>query len=237
MPFISSSESMRSKAHATDLGTPVVVGLLVLAVLGVVLIGGNVISIAATAPFAWESSTGELLSSGDSENVSSMRSSSSEEASVKPELVYVFVSGSVKSPGVYALPSDARVGDAVSAAGGFTDEAATEYNNLARVVVDGEQIHVPTSEEVAQGQDLLQSGAATRSGATPGFAAGESNLVNINTADSALLETLPGIGPATAQKIIASRESEGPFASTDELMRISGIGDKKYAAIKDLICV
>ena len=96
-------------------------------------------------------------------------------------------------------------------------------------MADGQQVHVPKAEEVAQG--------TYRSVEQPAAESAGSGLVNLNTATAEELESLPGVGPATAKKIIASRESEGPFASPEDITRVSGIGDKKYEAIKDLVCV
>ena len=125
--------------------------------------------------------------------------------------VYVDVDGAVVRPGVYRLKDGARVSQAIDAAGGLTAEADVTGLNRASKVTDG---------------------AAT----TPS-AGSSSGLVNINTASAAELQTLSGSGPSMAQSIIDERTQNGAFASVDDLMRVSGIGEKKLAKIKDCICV
>lgn len=144
--------------------------------------------------------------------------------------VAVYVSGQVASPGLYYLDEGARVADAIELAGGFSEDAAEGELNLARLLADGEQVDVPSRSELAaaMAQPTGQGAGSGRSGA---------GLVNINTADAAALQTLDGIGAATAAKIVADREANGPFKTVDDLTRVSGIGDKKLAAIKGAICV
>jgi competence protein ComEA len=137
--------------------------------------------------------------------------------------VTVHVVGEVRHPGVYELPGDARVRDAVTAAGGLLGAADESGINLARVAVDGEQIVVPRKGEATGG-----AGAAGGSGAGP-------TKVDLNTATAAELDALPGVGPATAAKIVADRAANGPFRSVDDLMRVSGIGPAKFDALKDLV--
>ena len=141
-------------------------------------------------------------------------------------IIVVHVSGAVASSGVYELPEGSRVSDAIDAAGGMVDDASEDALNLARGLVDGEQVVVPTVEEHMQELQAAADGGASPSG-----------KVNINTATAEQLDTLPGIGESTAQKIIADREANGPFASPEDLKRVSGIGDKKYAELADLITV
>lgn len=141
--------------------------------------------------------------------------------------IFVHVTGSVASPGLYELADGARVAEAVEAAGGFAEGAATDAVNLARVLFDGEQIVVPSVESTAEaGASGAQTGSATEKG-----------KVNINTADAAELDEITGVGPSTAEKIIADREQNGPFATIEDLKRVSGIGDKKFESMRDEICV
>jgi competence protein ComEA len=112
--------------------------------------------------------------------------------------------------------------DAVAAAGGFTEVADAAGLNLARLVSDGEQIVVPAVGE-------------TPPGAVPGLAG--DGRVNLNTADLAALDTLPGVGPATAAKIVAWREQHGRFASVEDLLDVSGIGEAKFEGLRDLVTV
>lgn len=146
--------------------------------------------------------------------------------------VCVHVVGAIHHPGLYRLASGSRVADAVDAAGGVTAHGAPEGVNLARVLADGEQIAVPTSDELKHGA------AGDAAGPASGVAgAGSGERVNINTADAAVLDKLPGIGPSTAARIVADRAANGPFATPDDLGRVSGIGPKKLAQLKPGICV
>ncbi|MBQ6359620.1 MAG: ComEA family DNA-binding protein [Lachnospiraceae bacterium] len=137
--------------------------------------------------------------------------------------VVVYVCGYVKEPGVYSLPADARAGDAVKAAGGFLSEADTEYINLAETLTDGEQLRVPSRKETAA--DSAVSAEA------------DDGLVNINTADAETLETLPGVGPAKAEAIIAYREEQGGFTVIEDIMLVPGIKEAAFSRIKDHIKV
>lgn len=147
--------------------------------------------------------------------------------------VFVHVTGAVASPGLYEVAEGSRVAQAVEAAGGFAEGAATSALNLARVVADGEQVVVPTQAEI----DTAQSGASSTGGASVGGTGVLGGKVNINTATAEQLDSLPGIGASTAAKIVADREANGPFSTTEDLKRVSGIGDKKFAALADEICV
>ncbi len=128
-----------------------------------------------------------------------------------PELV-VHVAGSVKNPGLYRLPVGARVADALDAAGGVSKKSAANSVNLAREVVDGEQILV---------------GENTESG---GLGSG----ISINSASANELEDLPGVGPVIAERIVRYREANGPFTSIDALGEVSGIGDSILGSIRDI---
>ena len=158
---------------------------------------------------------------------------SSHKASAELE-VYVDVDGAVVSPGVYRLKDGARVSQAIDAAGGLTAEADVTGLNRASKVADGQKIYVP---KVGEQQAAAAVGGAESSAATTPGAGPSSGLVNINTASAAELQTLSGIGASMAQSIIDERTQNGAFASVDDLMRVSGIGEKKLAKIKDCICV
>ena len=141
---------------------------------------------------------------------------------VATSAIYVHVLGAVLQPGLYALREGDRAVDAVAAAGGFTDDADQAQLNLARFVTDGEQIVVPV---VGAAPPVTGGGAVV-----PG-------KVNLNTADAAALETLPRVGPAMSARIIAWRETNGRFTAIEDLMSVSGIGDKTFEALKDLVTV
>lgn len=157
-----------------------------------------------------------------------------ESTTAVPVGVVVHVVGAVMRPGVYSLAAGARVVDAVETAGGGLGNAALAALNLARILSDGEQVYVPTGEEVAAGTVGPSAATGTKSG-TGGAQARSGGAVNLNTATAADLDTLPGVGPATAQKIVDDREANGPFATPEDLMRVSGIGAKKFDALKDLV--
>jgi len=145
--------------------------------------------------------------------------------------VFVHVSGAVRHPGVYEMPEASRVIEAVDAAGGLLADASDDSVNLARILVDGEQVVVPTHDEASAGS----AAPPITTGRSAGVS-GAGNLIDLNTADVALLDTLPGVGPSTAQKIVAEREANGKFAAVDDLGRVAGIGPKKLDALKDLVC-
>ena len=160
------------------------------------------------------------------------------------ELV-VDVGGAVARPGVYRLPAGARVGDAIAAAGGFgarVDAArASAELNLAAVVADGDRIRVPSRDDPlpTQGGGTGATGSGTGAGSgygATGGGTGAGGLIDLNTATSAQLEELPGIGPVTAGKIIAARE-EQPFRSVDELRSRGVLGPATYAKVVDLVTV
>lgn len=137
-------------------------------------------------------------------------------ATASEAVIYVDVCGEVNRPGVYRLSEQSRVCDAISAAGGFTDEAATASINQARLLSDGEQLVVPSSETAEQTE--LSDG-----------------LVNINTADVSELCTLPGIGEVKAADIVAYRQEHGSFQSIEELMQVPGIKEGLFQTLKDKI--
>ena len=138
--------------------------------------------------------------------------------------VVVHVDGAVASAGVYELAEGARVADAVESAGGLAEGADTTSLNLAAPLSDGEKVHVP-----AEGEDVAEAGTATE-GAAPA-------VVDINTAGVDELDALPGVGEATARAIVEDRETNGPFSTPEDLMRVSGIGEKKFAKLEGLIRV
>ena len=139
---------------------------------------------------------------------------------VKHNNVVVYVTGAVRNPGVISMTPGSRVIDAVNLLGGPTETANLNGINLAAPLADGQQVHVPSREE---------SEGAPAPGRSPG------GKININTADAAALDTLPGVGPGTAQKIIDYRKTKGPFSSLEDLKKVPGIGENKYQNLKDKI--
>lgn len=140
------------------------------------------------------------------------------EDSARGGVVFVHVVGAVERPGLVEVPAESRVLDAIEKAGGASANAALEGVNLARIVFDGEQIVVPVAGE---GVPL-----ASTSG---------SGLISLSSADLETLDTLPRIGPATAARIIAWREENGPFRSIEDLLAISGIGEATLEGLKPLV--
>lgn len=138
-------------------------------------------------------------------------------------LVTVDVAGKVRRPGIVQLPAGSRVVDALEAAGGARRGVDLSPLNLARVLVDGEQVLVGTAPA---------SGSPAAAGAP-----GQGALVNINSADQTLLETLPGVGPVTAGAIISWRTTNGPFSAVEELVEVDGIGEATLAKLSPLVTV
>jgi competence protein ComEA len=154
--------------------------------------------------------------------------------------VVVHVSGAVTSGGLVTLPAGARVGDAIEAAGGATVDADPARVNLARPLQDGEHVHLPRQgEEPPPGWDAgpVTDGStqAPEGPGGPGDGAGE--RVDLNRASTAELETLPGIGPAKAAAIVRHREQHGPFREPGDLRAVSGIGEKTFQQLADLVTV
>ena len=141
--------------------------------------------------------------------------------------VVVHVVGQVVTPGLVTVAADARVADALDAAGGATAEADLAALNLARTVTDGEQIVVPRPGEAVPDAGSAPPAAGTSADGT----------VDLNTADAAALDALPGIGPVLAERIVAWREENGPFTTVDELGEVSGIGPAVLADVRDLVRV
>lgn len=171
-------------------------------------------------------SEGRVTSEGATEEVEGAETGRGGEADESaPVVIVVHVDGAVVSPGVYELPVGARVNDATLAAGGLAEGADTSGLNLAATLFDGDKVHVPVEGE----------GAANAASALP--EPSEPELVNINTADVAELDELPGVGESTAEAIIEDRERNGPFTTIEDIMRVSGIGEKKFEKLVGRICV
>ena len=152
--------------------------------------------------------------------------------------VFVHVLGAVAHPGLFELHQGARVVDVVAAAGGLLPTADEAGLNLARLVADGEQLYVPAQGEVPPGAPVAgQADAGAGAGGAAGTGSVAGAKVNLNTATVADLDTLPRIGPAMAQRILDYRAAQGRFASIDDLRNVTGIGDKTFAALKDLVTV
>jgi competence protein ComEA len=144
-------------------------------------------------------------------------------APADPPGVRVSVQGAVVSPGIYRLPAGSIVQDAILAAGGVLPQADASRINLAALLSDGQEIRVPLRTPTAQ------------PGATSSTTDPTHKKINLNTATLAELDSLPGIGPVLAQRIIDYREEHGPFQSVDELLNVKGIGSELLEKIRDLV--
>jgi competence protein ComEA len=152
----------------------------------------------------------------------------SEPRPATPTTVVVHVAGRVASPGVVELPAGSRVVDALDAAGGVLPDTALDAVNLARVLVDGEQVRVG-----------LPPDPAVQSSEPPAAAAGSlpDGPIDLNTATAADLEELPGVGPVLAGRIVAWREENGPFTAVDQLLEVAGIGPAVFDDLDDRVRV
>lgn len=145
--------------------------------------------------------------------------------------ITVYVSGEVNFPGLVELPSDSRIADAIKACGDFTPLADKAKINLAQKLTDGMQIQVSSKAPVNNSNEQVND---TNSNSPNNNSS--SNLININTATKEDLDTLPGIGPATAQKIIDYRQEHGNFSSIEDIKNVKGIGEAKFSKMQDKIC-
>ena len=197
-----------------------------------------------------------ILSSTDSETSATLtvgltiESEQEQENEAEPQfeekIIIVDIEGAVENPGVFYLQEGSRVNDAVQEAGGLTDDADTRWVNLAARLADGDKVYIPK-----RGHEKDESSKPTRpvgiitqdtTGGSALSGTGTSNdmanvMVNINTATSAQLQTLSGVGPVTAQKIIDYRENVGNFSKIEDIMRVSGIGQKTFDGFKDKITI
>ena len=158
--------------------------------------------------------------------------------------IIVDIQGAVNNPGVVSLPDGSRVNDAIEKAGGLTEKADTMNVNLATRLADGDKVYIPKEQEQTSVQKsnsemagVVTNALANKSAISSSNAGEGDGTVNINTANSERLQTLSGVGPATAQKIIDYRERSGGFKKVEDIMKVSGIGVKTFEKLKDKISV
>lgn len=166
-----------------------------------------------------------------------------ENQTIEEEKIAIHITGEVKNAGLLYLNKGARIADAIKEAGGATKNANLDQVNLAYVLEDGQKIYIPNKKEKIQAgayiitdsgnNVLVEEGKSTTSEKSKGV----KGKVNINSANQSELETLQGIGPALAQRIIEYRKENGKFHSIEDIQNVKGIGDSKYSNIKDSICV
>ena len=147
-----------------------------------------------------------------------------ESISAEPETIYVYICGHVKEPDVYALTAGTRLYEAIKAAGGALEDADLQQLNLADQLTDGQRIYVPAEGETAASAEYTEDKTSN-------------GLVNINTATVQQLQTLPGIGQAKANAIVAYREANGNFSSIEDLRKVPGIKEGVFGQVQSLICV
>lgn len=160
-------------------------------------------------------------------------------------MIYVHVAGAVAAPGVVSLPQGSRVFEAIQVAGGETDEADTTELNLAAPLVDGQKLVIPkrpgpTAFPIAAADPAAPSEASPEPAVptvrpAPQSAAAASARINVNTASQRMLESLPGVGPVTARRIVEHREANGPFVSVEQMRDLRIINNSVYERIKDLV--
>jgi competence protein ComEA len=234
--FRSAPDPAAPRGPRWRLGVGAVV-VLVLAVLAVTV----AISATATRGGSGETAITSRPTSGDEpvgSSGSSGRPGAPAATGTAGSAVFVHVHGRVVLPGLYELAAGARVVDVVAAAGGFADDAEQGAVNLARPLVDGEQLYVPAvGEATADGADGGAGGAGGGSAAGSGGSGAGGALVDLNSADAAALESLPGVGPATSAAILDWRRENGAFRSVDDLLGVTGIGEKTLATLTPLVTV
>lgn len=161
-----------------------------------------------------------VIIESDQETTTTARKSSSD------EIIYVYICGEVKHPGVYKFSKDDRVVEAIKASGGLTSKASAESINQAEKMKDGQQIIVPSKKQVTKKETTDATAIQSSSG-----------KININTASAEELKTLSGIGESKANDIISYREEHGSFKSPEDIMKIQGIKEGIYNKIKDKITI
>lgn len=216
-------------AQLKKMGVVILIGLVIMG--GYSLFhGSQEAQVQVTERSAQQESSGETdgadgSSSGDTSGINS------------DGMIFVDIGGAVKTPMLAELPDGSRVDDAIKAAGGLRDEADMTSINRAEFLVDGQKIFIPSYALDEDGNIIESAGVSDNAAGAAAQTGAQEGKVNINTADSDQLQTLNGVGPATAQKIIDYRDSSGRFTTIEDLKNVSGIGDKTFEKIKDHVCV
>ena len=225
MSFLDEVDSLRAKVGIGKVNPLVLVGVSLVALLTLV----------AIAVALW----GGFTSPGIVVEHEEQAQPTEHEGRAAPAKICVHVVGEVAAPGMYELDEGSRVSDCIQAAGGMLEGADQLSVNLARPLADGEQVIV--SSKTAE-EPLSATSSSDTHDSNTGSASGKNSVsgtgkVNINTASASELTSLDGVGDATAAKIIAYRQANGSFSSIEEIKKVSGIGDKKFEALKDRITV
>lgn len=153
------------------------------------------------------------------------------------EKIVIYITGAVKNEGIYDMKKNSRIADSIEKAGGLTEEANIENINLAYILEDGMKIHIPKKNENINEIEDHTNAYLSKENTISESSKNTNNdeKININKATQTELETLPGIGPSTAIRIVEYRKEHGKFNSIEDIKKISGIGDRKFSQIKDLI--
>lgn len=162
-----------------------------------------------------------------------------EEKEYKGDTIIVHITGEVKEPGIIELPSEARIAEAIEAAGGVTEGADLDEVNLAFVLSDGQKVYIPNKneKEVSGEKVYITAGSGNNIIVQDKVEEGKKQKVNINEAKQEDFEQLPGIGPSIAQRIVEYRDQNGKFTSIDELQEVKGIGEAKFENIKEYVTI
>ena len=179
------------------------------------------------------------INSEDNFTINSVSDISENSPAIQKEVppLIVHITGAVKNPGVYQLKSTDRIVDAVKIAGGETEEANLDLINLAALLKDGQKIIVPYKIYNENGEETNKNIDNNAEVMYSSFSGSISGKININTANAIMLQALPGIGPVLSERIIEYRNQNGLFGIIDDIKDVSGIAEKKFEGIKDLICV
>lgn len=170
----------------------------------------------------------------DKETVQLDAASAADETRQEAAAVTVYVTGAVNKPGVVSIKEGGRAADAVNACGGLLPTADGDKVNMAQVLKDGQQLRIPEKQNASQVQAAANG---TKGSPAAGTKTAEGGIVNINTASAEELDTLPGIGPAMAKRIIEYRETEGSFSAVEDIKKVRGIGEAKFQKLRDRICI
>ena len=160
-----------------------------------------------------------------------------QEESVPEELFPVYIVGEIVNPGIYYVENFIYLFELVDLAGGFTKNAASDEINLVYLINESRTIRIPSCSEISSNSDINYTEEILTGNNSSGSQNQSDKKVNINTADKALLETLPGIGPSTADAIISYRNKFGSFKSIEDIMSVSGIKENKFNLIRDKISI
>ena len=198
----------------------------------IILIFLGIVAIIGIAYYSYVSSKEENLNVSDTNELEIENSSNEIDEEEAENKIKVHISGAVKNEGVYELEGDARIIDAIEKAGGTLEIADMKNVNLASKIEDGMKIYIPK-----QGEEVTNSNQEVEENIALGNTSKESSKgkININKASKEELDTLPGIGESTAEKIINYRKEHKSFKSIEELKEVKGIGDAKFEEIKDLV--